>query len=114
MAAFRNRQANLIPVKNARIAFREIEQGIVSWVEFPATRERAFHRPGYPVPELHTLLFQIHREMISPLRQVVNKKCPARLNDANTFTDPGLAPLQILTAAESVFIAAVAVVFCKI
>src|SRR6185369_3476041 len=67
MAAGRYRQPH--PVKDGGLALGEVEQGVMSRIQLPATGERSLHREGDPMAEEHPLLFKVTGEAKAPERQ---------------------------------------------
>src|SRR5438552_14406646 len=94
MTARRNREPNSIEC--FRNTFREIQKCVVRWIKFVATGKSALHGDGNPVAELHFLLFQISRHLVSPTWQVVNENSSARLQETDRFCDPQSAPIEIV------------------
>src|SRR5207237_781431 len=71
MSAHRYRQSHAI--ERLGSAFREVEQGVMCWIEFVAPGESAFHGDRNPMTEVHLLFFQITCELIRPPGKVVDE-----------------------------------------
>src|ERR1022692_2407999 len=112
VSALRNRKPNTI--ESLRIPLGEIEQGVMGWVQLPASGKRALHRNGDPMPKRHALLFEMSGHVKAPLWQVVNENSAAWLHHTYALIHPAVAPLQVVASVEGVFLLAVPVILRKI
>jgi hypothetical protein len=64
--------------------------------------------------EVHPALFEMRREMKSPLWKVVNEHRPTWLKRSDAFVHPSVAPFQVVAVIQIVFVFAIAVVLGEI
>lgn len=112
VTAGRYRKPNTI--ESVWIAFGEIQQRIVSRVEFPSSRKCAFHGKRNPMAECHVPAFEMMREPVCLLRDVVDEDRPPGLQNAQALVNPLKAPIQVVVAVQKILMSAITVVLSEV
>ena len=89
-------------VKGLGLALGEIEQAVMAGVQPAGDRQAGAHLHGDPVPEFEALFVQESAEQDIPFRKVIKEERAARLQDADAFGQPFLAPCDVLLGRQTV------------
>src|SRR5262249_39993280 len=84
------------------LAFRVVEQAVMGRVESSWNGQAELDADRNPVSELHSQSVQVMPELNVPAGDIVDEEGAARLEDADAFTDPFLAPVQVFASLPKV------------
>jgi len=106
--------ADIVAVERRGLTLGEIEQRVVRGVELLSAWKCAFHGDGNPMSEKHSFGFKVCRQVVGPLRQIVDEDGSTGLHDPDALVDPCVAPVQVILASQVVGLAASSVIFAEI